>query len=161
MKRTPRHTVIVFAIALLLALMAEAAAPAVDGIDTKSTFPNLFDTHPRRDGDIAIFQKDGNYGGTAGIAELLLQSQNGEIHLLPALPPAWSGGHVKGLLARGGFEVDVEWKKGKLTRAEVRSLAGQSGKVRYQKAAAPLALPSGGTIVFDSNLKTLNQIGKP
>ena len=121
----------------------------------KYTFPNLFDTHPRRDGDIAIFQIDGNFGGTAGIAEMLLQSQNGEIHLLPALPPEWPDGRVKGLRARGGFEVDMEWKNGKLTRAEVRSLAGQSGKVCYQKATVPLALPSGGTIVFDSNLKKL------
>ncbi len=121
----------------------------------KYTFPNLFDTHPRRDGDIAIFQIDGNFGGTAGIAEMLLQSQNGEIILLPALPSAWPDGRVKGLRARGGFEVNMEWKKGKLTRAEVHSLAGQPGKVCYQKATAVLDLPRGGTIVFDSNLKKL------
>jgi alpha-L-fucosidase 2 len=110
--------------------------------------PNLFCLH-------APFQIDGNFGGCAAVPEMLLQSQetmadgNFVLELLPTLPKAWHTGAVRGLRARGGFELDVAWKEGQLTSATARSLSGNPGRLRYGKVTRNLALKQGETVVWD------------
>lgn len=100
------------------------------------TYPNLFDAHPP-------FQIDGNFGGTAGVCEMLVQSSLHEIELLPALPEQWSEGQVKGICARGGFVIDMAWSNGKITQATLYSKNGGSTMVKYNGKTKRIKLKKG------------------
>jgi alpha-L-fucosidase 2 len=107
----------------------------------KSTMSNLFDDHPP-------FQIDGNFGGTAGIAEMLLQSHNNKLVLLPALPDAWNSGKVKGLKARGGLTVDMDWENGKLSKATLFSTIDQTIHINYKTDVQNIVIKKGQSLSF-------------
>ncbi len=112
----------------------------------RNTCLNLFGLHPP-------MQMDGNFGITAGVCEMLLQSHENEINLLPALPKCWPDGSVKGLRARGGFEVDIDWKDGQLTRASVRSRLGGPCQLRSGATTVTLATQPGGGYALNASLR--------
>jgi alpha-L-fucosidase 2 len=111
---------------------------------SKSTSPNLFGQHPP-------FQMDANFGTTAGIAEMLLQSHAGLIHLLPALPREWLTGEIQGLKARGGFDVDIKWQNGSLVSAKIYSAKGGQTKVKYADTEKLVFLKPGENFKFKVN----------
>ncbi|WP_430813839.1 glycoside hydrolase family 95 protein [Carboxylicivirga sp. RSCT41] len=131
----------------------ELAREQLELLFEQTTLYNLFDTHPRQGGNTTCFQIEGNMGATAGIAEMLMQSHESYIHLLPAKPDNWRKGHVTGLVARGAFEVDVYWDKSKLAKASIRSKQGGVCKLKYGDKLIEIKTEKGKEYSFDENLK--------
>ena len=132
---------------------AELAHRQLELLLERTTLYNLFDTHPRKGGNTLCFQIEGNFGATAGIAEMLLQSHTGEIHLLPAHPRRWKLGYVKGLRARGGFEVNIYWKNSKLDKVSIKSTFGGPCQVRYGEKVVEFETEVGKKYDLDGDLQ--------
>lgn len=120
---------------LLKKLLKPTVSTSYDYLKAGGTYPNLFCAHPP-------FQIDGNFGGTAGIAEMLLQSHEGYIHILPAIPRHWKEGHFKGLLARGGATVAASWKNGKVRSISLQATVNNSFRVKMPNSVEPLFSPN-------------------
>ena len=139
--------------AWIVSLYARLLEPekAIDNLNDllrKSTLDNLFDTHPP-------FQIDGNFGGTAAVAEMILQSQNNEINLLPALPAQWAEGSMHGLRARGACTVNLDWKEGKLLQVSIHSDKGGTFMVRYKDQIKKVQINAGKTVIMDALLTVM------
>ncbi|MGG2048690.1 glycoside hydrolase family 95-like protein [Burkholderia gladioli] len=116
---------------------------------TNGTFTNMFDAYGGN-----IFQIDANFGGPAAILEMLVQSSMDSIVLLPALPPQWNTGSVKGVRVKGGFSVDLAWKDGKLTSAAITSVGGTGTTLKYGSISKPIVVRKLGRSRFDGALGT-------
>jgi len=127
---------------------SEKASENIDLLLARSTLPNLFDNHPP-------FQIDGNFGGTAAIANMLLQSEPDSLTILPTLPRKWSDGEVNGLKAKGGLEVNIKWEKGALVRASIISKYMYKGKVIYNDIEITVNVAAGETVQLDGRLKII------
>ncbi|MCK0158275.1 glycoside hydrolase N-terminal domain-containing protein [Cellulophaga sp. F20128] len=134
---------------LLRRAMAITLDDGVNMTDGGGVYANLFSTHPP-------FQLDGNMGATAGMAEMLLQSHSGEIHILPALPESWPTGTISGLKARCGIEVDIEWKEARLRTVRIKSIMSQPINVHYDGKTVVLNLKEGETLTLDEVLKIID-----
>ena len=131
-------------------LEPEKAEDNFNDLLRKSTLPNLFDNYPP-------FQIDANFGGAAAIAEMLLQSQNGEINLLPAIPKEWKDGFIHGIRARGACAVDMDWKNGMLASVSIQSDKGGSYLIRYKEKTRQIKLKRGERITMDGALRNIKK----
>ena len=122
-------------------------SPATRGA---GSYPNLFDAHPP-------FQIDGNFGGAAGIAEMLLQSHSDYLDVLPALPDALNTGEIKGICARGGFELNIKWHEGKLQHVTILSKAGNPLHLRYKDKTVTIKTVKNQKYHFDGSLTSVDK----
>jgi alpha-L-fucosidase 2 len=137
----------------LIGMLFRPVPPAANQRMGGGSFPNLFDTHPGGDGN--LFQIDGNFGGASGMVEMLMQSHLGTIDLLPALPDVIPEGKIKGVCARGGFELAFDWGNGELQTVEVLSKAGNKCQLRYKNQHMDFDTEKGKAYTFNGQLESL------